>query len=85
MPQIEVTFTVDLNGLLSVQAVDKRARSQKITITPDKGITTSKFEMEKDAKSDNFTITEGLPPPNNSKPSDMNFRMRRTTMGTGES
>lgn len=37
-PQIEVTFEVDANGILNVQAVDKSTgNSQSITITADKG------------------------------------------------
>ncbi|KFK43208.1 hypothetical protein AALP_AA1G094300 [Arabis alpina] len=38
VPQIEVTFEVDANGILQVKAEDKVAKtSQKITITNDKG------------------------------------------------
>jgi heat shock protein 5 len=38
VPQIEVTFEVDANGILNVQAEDKATgRSEKITITADKG------------------------------------------------
>jgi len=38
VPQIEVTFDVDANGILNVNAADKTTgRSQKITITNDKG------------------------------------------------
>ncbi|KAI8824970.1 hsp71-like protein [Fimicolochytrium jonesii] len=38
VPQIEVTFDVDANGILNVTAVDKTTgRSNKITITNDKG------------------------------------------------
>ncbi|KZV36440.1 hypothetical protein F511_15945 [Dorcoceras hygrometricum] len=37
-PQIEVTFSVDVNGILNVQAIDKAGgRSAEITITDDKG------------------------------------------------
>jgi len=37
-PQIEVTFDLDANGILQVNALDKTTgRSQKITITNDKG------------------------------------------------
>ncbi|EZG45091.1 heat shock protein 70 [Gregarina niphandrodes] len=37
-PQIEVTFSVDANGILSVQAEDKgTGKSESITITNDKG------------------------------------------------
>jgi len=37
-PQIEVTFEVDANGILNVQAEDKgTGKSEKITITNDKG------------------------------------------------
>ena len=38
MPQIEVTFEVDANGILHVKAEDKGAKkSESITITNDKG------------------------------------------------
>jgi len=38
VPQIEVTFDVDANGILNVNAADKASgKSQKITITNDKG------------------------------------------------
>lgn len=38
MPQIEVTFEVDANGILHVKAEDKAAKkSESITITNDKG------------------------------------------------
>ncbi|KAI9504757.1 hsp71-like protein [Coemansia spiralis] len=38
VPQIEVTFDVDANGILNVSAVDKSTgKSNKITITNDKG------------------------------------------------
>jgi heat shock 70kDa protein 1/2/6/8 len=38
VPQIEVTFDVDANGILNVSAVDKTTgKSNKITITNDKG------------------------------------------------
>ncbi|KAM9853184.1 heat shock protein family A (Hsp70) member 8b isoform 2-T2 [Aulostomus maculatus] len=38
VPQIEVTFDIDANGILSVSAVDKSTgKSNKITITNDKG------------------------------------------------
>jgi heat shock protein 5 len=37
-PQIEVTFEIDANGILNVQAEDKgTGKSEKITITADKG------------------------------------------------
>lgn len=38
VPQIEVTFDMDANGILNVQAVEKSSgKSEKITITNDKG------------------------------------------------
>merc|ERR1719488_110815 len=38
VPQIEVTFDIDSNGILNVNAADKSTgKSQKITITNDKG------------------------------------------------
>jgi molecular chaperone DnaK len=53
MPQIEVTFDIDANGILNVNAKDKgTGREQKITITHSSGL--AKDEVEKmvtDAKS----------------------------------
>jgi L1 cell adhesion molecule like protein len=38
MPQVEVTFDIDANGILNVQAAEKSTgKSNKITITNDKG------------------------------------------------
>jgi molecular chaperone DnaK len=46
IPQIEVTFDIDANGILKVTAVDKASgRSQHITITASSGL--SKDEVEK--------------------------------------
>jgi molecular chaperone DnaK len=46
MPQIEVTFDIDANGILKVNARDKgTGKEQKITITSPSGL--SKEEMEK--------------------------------------
>ncbi|HCP60146.1 MAG TPA: molecular chaperone DnaK, partial [Dehalococcoidia bacterium] len=46
VPQIEVTFDIDANGILSVKAHDKgTGREQKITITASSGL--SKEEVEK--------------------------------------
>ena len=47
VPQIEVTFDIDANGILNVSAVDKgTGKTTKITITNDKG-RLSKEEIEK--------------------------------------
>jgi len=47
VPQIEVTFDIDANGILNVSAVDKASGKQnKITITNDTG-RLSKDEIEK--------------------------------------
>merc|ERR1712183_816794 len=47
VPQIEVTFDVDANGILNVSAVDKSTgKENNITITNDKG-RLSKEEIEK--------------------------------------
>merc|ERR1711972_437861 len=47
VPQIEVTFDIDANGILNVSAADKSTGKQnKITITNDKG-RLSKEEIEK--------------------------------------
>ena len=47
VPQIEVTFEVDANGILQVSAEDKgTGKSQKITITAEKGRLTAE-EIER--------------------------------------
>lgn len=47
VPQIEVTFDIDANGILNVSALDKASgKSNKITITNDKG-RLSKEEIDK--------------------------------------
>merc|ERR1712214_194111 len=47
VPQIEVTFDVDSNGILNVSALEKgTGKAEKITITNDKG-RLSKEEIEK--------------------------------------
>ncbi|KAI2666371.1 Heat shock 70 kDa protein [Labeo rohita] len=47
VPQIEVTFDIDVNGILNVSAVDKSTgKENKITITNDKG-RLSKEEIER--------------------------------------
>merc|ERR1712144_199698 len=47
VPQIEVTFDIDANGILNVSACDKSSgKVQKITITNDKG-RLSKEDIEK--------------------------------------
>merc|ERR1719233_277339 len=47
VPQIEVTFDIDANGILNVSAADKSTGKQnKITITNDKG-RLSKEEIER--------------------------------------
>ena len=46
LPQVEVTFDIDANGILSVKALDKgTGKEQKITITVSSGL--SKEEIEK--------------------------------------
>jgi len=50
VPQIEVTFDIDANGILNVSAVDKSTgRQNKITITNDKG-RLSKDDIERMVK-----------------------------------
>jgi molecular chaperone DnaK len=53
IPQIEVTFDVDANGILKVSAKDKATgRSQHITITASSGLSEAEVEkMRKDAES----------------------------------
>ena len=53
VPQIEVTFDIDANGILKVTASDKATgRSQHITITASSGLSDAEVEkMRKDAES----------------------------------
>merc|ERR1712157_458381 len=72
VPQIEVTFDVDANGILNVSAADKSTgKSQKITITNDKGrlskedidrmvAEAEKYKSEDDAHRDRITAKNGL-------------------------
>ena len=52
VPQIEVTFDIDANGILKVTAADKATgRSQNITITASSGLSDKEVEqMKKDAE-----------------------------------
>jgi len=52
MPQIEVTFDIDANGILNVSARDKATgREQKITITASSGLSEAEIQqMVKDAE-----------------------------------
>jgi molecular chaperone DnaK len=52
VPQIEVTFDIDANGILKVTAADKATgRSQNITITASSGLSEEEVEqMKKDAE-----------------------------------
>ena len=52
VPQIEVTFDIDANGILKVTAADKATgRSQHITITASSGLSEDEVEqMKKDAE-----------------------------------
>ena len=52
MPQIEVTFDIDANGILNVKAVDKgTGHEQKITITASSGLSKEEIDkMQKDAE-----------------------------------
>lgn len=53
IPQIEVTFDIDANGIVNVSALDKgTGKSQKITITSSSGLTDEEIDrMMKDAES----------------------------------
>jgi molecular chaperone DnaK len=53
IPQIEVTFDIDANGILSVRAMDKgTGKEQKITITVSSGLSKEEVErMRRDAES----------------------------------
>ncbi|TET49268.1 MAG: molecular chaperone DnaK, partial [Dehalococcoidia bacterium] len=52
MPQVEVTFDIDANGILNVKATDKgTGREQKITITASSGLSKEEIdEMQKAAE-----------------------------------
>jgi molecular chaperone DnaK len=52
VPQIEVTFDIDANGILSVKAVDKKTNKEKeITIKANSGLSDAEIEqMVKDAE-----------------------------------
>jgi molecular chaperone DnaK len=52
VPQVEVTFDIDANGILKVTALDKATnRSQHITITASSGLSDTEIEqMRKDAE-----------------------------------
>ncbi|MBL8155633.1 MAG: molecular chaperone DnaK, partial [Anaerolineae bacterium] len=52
IPQVEVTFDIDANGILNVSATDKATgRAQKITITASSGLNESEIQrMVKDAE-----------------------------------
>jgi molecular chaperone DnaK len=52
VPQIEVTFDIDANGIVNVQAKDKgTGKEQKITITASSGLSKDEVErMTKDAE-----------------------------------
>ncbi|MEY4744367.1 MAG: hypothetical protein RL272_312 [Candidatus Parcubacteria bacterium] len=52
VPQVEVTFDIDANGILSVKAKDKASgKEQKITITASTGLSKEEVEkMKKDAE-----------------------------------
>ena len=57
LPQIEVTFDIDANGILNVKAVDKgTGREQKITITASSGL--NKEEVDKMQKEAELHATE---------------------------
>jgi len=72
VPQIEVTFDIDANGILNVSAVDKSSgKESKITITNDKGRLSKediermvndaeKFKQEDDAQRDRVSAKNGL-------------------------
>jgi len=52
IPQIEVTFDIDANGIVNVSALDKgTGKSQKITITSSSGLSKEEIErMQKEAE-----------------------------------
>nr|ADM15722.1 heat shock protein 70 [Clarias macrocephalus] len=69
VPQIEVTFDIDANGILNVSAVDKSTgKENKITITNDKGKEdiermvqeAEKYKAEDDVQRDKVSAKNGL-------------------------
>jgi molecular chaperone DnaK len=52
IPQVEVTFDIDANGIVNVRAVDKATnKEQKVTITASTGLSDTEIEqMRKDAE-----------------------------------
>ncbi|GAA5857537.1 hypothetical protein JCM3766R1_000630, partial [Sporobolomyces carnicolor] len=72
VPQIEVTFDIDANGILNVSAADKTTgKSNKITITNDKGRLSKeeiermvseaeKYKAEDEAAAERITAKNGL-------------------------
>ena len=72
VPQIEVTFDIDANGILNVSAVDKSSgKQEKITITNDKGRLSKediermvsdaeKFKAEDDKQKERIAAKNGL-------------------------
>merc|ERR1719151_584241 len=72
VPQIEVTFDVDANGILNVSAADKSSgKSEKITITNDKGRLSSediekmvadaeKFKADDEVQKERISAKNGL-------------------------
>merc|ERR1712062_605537 len=72
VPQIEVTFDIDANGILNVSAVDKSSgKQEKITITNDKGrlskediermvADAEKFKAEDDKQKERISAKNGL-------------------------
>jgi len=72
VPQIEVTFDIDANGILNVSAADKSSgKSEKITITNDKGRLSNeeiekmvadaeKFKAEDDQQKEKIAAKNGL-------------------------
>jgi molecular chaperone DnaK len=51
VPQIEVTFDIDANGIIKVSATDKgTGKSHDIRIEASSGLTSEEIENEKDAE-----------------------------------
>jgi molecular chaperone DnaK len=62
VPQVEVSFDVDANGVLKVEAMDKgTGKSQNITISGSSGLTDEEIEtMVKEAESENAANAERI-------------------------
>jgi len=73
LPQVEVTFDIDANGILSVRAQDKgTGREQKITITASSGLSKEEVETKNTADTMAYTAEKTLRDNKDKVPPDLN-------------